>query len=261
MFITPAISPKDFEDNVTKLYPLVGLNRLIQINICDAVGEKERTWIPRGVEILSPMFNYEFDCMVDDWRECIPKLMHMAVERVVVHIDSFGEKDIVDLLGIVKRRDIAIGLATSNDVTVDFLLEAVHYIEENDVSVFIQVTGVLITEENAYVFDERAISRIKVLRKFFPTIVIQVDGCMNLETVQKVKQAGANGVVVDSYFNTENPMQAMDVLRKELEKEVTVEEVVPIEKVEEKKIPKDKITSKKRSDDRIEFLTDKIDVY
>ena len=263
MYITPAISPKDFEDTVEKLYPLVGVNRLVQINVSDSAVEMYRTWIPRGVEILSPMFNYEFDCMLENWKEFIPKLMHMAVERVVVHIDSFSQKDVIDLLSIVKKRNIAMGLSTSNDQPVDFLLEAVHYMQTNEVSVFIQVEGSTLSKENTHVFDERVLSRIKVLRKFFPSVIIQVDGCMNLETVSLVKEAGANGIVADSYFNTENPMQALDLLRVEIEKEVKkveVEKPDVIVKVPEKKIPKDKIVSKKRSEEKIEFLTDTLEI-
>ena len=42
--------------------------------------------------------------------------------------------------------------------------------------------------------DENAFERIKEVRKFCPSCIIEVDGGMNLETIPKAIEAGANSI-------------------------------------------------------------------
>lgn len=281
MNIIPAIFPKDFEDKVEKLSHIVGLAKIIQVDVCDGEFGKVASWMPRGTELLSPMFSYEFDVMVTDWRTYIPRLISMGADRIVAHVDTFNEQDLLDLLTIAKKHKIMLGLTTSNDVAIDHLLEIVHFIEKSDLSfiesnttliktnplnIFVQVMSVAESGLADQVFDERALNRIRILRKFFPTIRIQVDGGIDMITAQKVKQAGADTLVVDTYLGLDYPKKALEALQVELDKEfveevkVVAEEVVPpviipeeIVVVPEKVFAKDKIVSSKQSTEALVF--------
>jgi pyridoxal biosynthesis lyase PdxS len=137
----------------------------------------------------------------------------------------------------------------SNDISVDVLVEAVRKIENsrylNDLSkVFVQVTGMRNVDENKHPFDERVVSRIRILKNFFPALILQVGGQMNPATARLVKDAGADRLVVGSYiFGHEDMNEALYNLRKAL-----TEELPPAPRPEIKvEVPQSKVKEVKKT--------------
>lgn len=260
MIIIPAIYPEHFEEIVDKLYLIGDLSKLVQINICDGSYGLRVSWLPSGKEVLPPNRLYEFDLILTEWREYLLKAYKLGVKRVVVHIDEFNEEDYKELFRLVHQYGLTLGVTVSNDVSIDVLVAAVHKIEDsqylNDLSkVFVQVTGIRNVDEKKHPFDERVVSRIRILKNFFPALILQVGGQMNPATSRLVKDAGADRLVVGSYiFGHEDMNEAISNLRKALTEEFTPvltpvvkEVVIKKQKVEEvKKVSETKVEKKKR---------------
>jgi ribulose-phosphate 3-epimerase len=213
MTIKPAILPHSLEELGEKLSRVEGFVSSVQIDLCDGVFGREKTWIPQGNEQLPADFSYEFDIMLIDWK--LPTMYAIAVgaKSVVSHVDLFTDDDISSLIQLVTPRSIALGIAVSNDKSVEFHADMIRKVMAVHPSVFIQVMGIRTIGEQGQVFDEESVERVRALKQQFGTLAIQVDGGMLPETVLKVGKAGAETFVVGSYiFGSEDTGAAINRL-------------------------------------------------
>ncbi len=225
MVIVPAIYPEVFEEIVDKLYVLSGVSKLAQIVICDGSYGLRVSWSPLGKEILPDSFNYEFDLILTDWKTYLPRAYQLGVKRVVIHIDEFTEEDYEELFRAIHYYEIVLGITVSNDISIDVLVNALKKIESSEYfdgisKVFVQVSGVKNLSEKEHPFDERAVARIRILKKMFPALTVQVSGRISPETAWLVKDAGADRMVVGSYiFGHEDLQEALRTLKEAMEQE------------------------------------------
>jgi pentose-5-phosphate-3-epimerase len=121
MQIIPAILPHNFEEIEEKCSRVEELVPLVQIDICDGVFGRERTWIPSGTDTLPGGFLYEFDIMVNDWKPVLEGALSLSAARVVMHMDLFSDEDVGALVDMVSLHAIPLGVSVSNDKSVDAL--------------------------------------------------------------------------------------------------------------------------------------------
>lgn len=210
MTIIPAILPHSFEEVIEKLSRIEGITQHVQIDICDGVFGREKTWLPQGTESLPTSFTYEFDIMLDDWKLSTMHAITIGAKSIVAHVDLFTDEDIATLISIVGPRDVALGIAVSNDKSLDFHADKIRVIHAQYPKIFIQVMGIRKIGEQGQIFDEESVERVKALKQQFGDISVQVDGGMMLETATKVINAGAETIIVGSYiFNGGDPGEAM----------------------------------------------------
>jgi ribulose-phosphate 3-epimerase len=200
MNIVPAILPHTFSEITDKLCRVENLASLVQIDVCDGIFGREKTWLPEGTEVLPAEFSYEFDIMLNDWKLYTMHAITIGAIRLVMHVDLFTDEDIATLISIAGPRDVAIGIAVSNDKSLDFHAEMIRKIRAQYPNIFIQVMGIQNIGEQAQIFDENAVMRVTTLKQQFGDIVIQVDGGMTPETASKVLHAGAETIIVGSYI-------------------------------------------------------------
>ncbi len=200
MNVIPAILPHSFEELTDKLSRVEGLALLVQIDFCDGVFGRERTWLPEGGESLSYNLQYEFDIMVNDWRTCVAQAIALDAARIVVHVDMFTDQDMSDLVAMLEPKQIPLGVSVSNDKTVDFHEEMIRKAQSLYPHVYIQVMGIRTVGEQGQAFDETTPERIIALKKVFGSVPLQVDGSMTPETAKHVCMAGAETVIAGSYI-------------------------------------------------------------
>lgn len=199
MQVTPAILPHTFEEITEKVTRIDGLLSKIQIDLCDGVFGREKTWLPAGDEILPSGFAYEFDMMVDDWRTYIPRAVALGAKCIVAHVDFFTDEDLVGLVGMVSPQSLGLGISVSNDKSVDFHADMVRKVRDLYPHIYIQVMGIKNIGEQAQLFDETTPERVKLLKQQFGDINVQVDGGIKPDTAKLVVSSGADTVVVGSY--------------------------------------------------------------
>lgn len=213
MNITAAILPHSFDEIVEKTSCIEGLLRDVQIDLCDGVFGREKTWLPTGEETLPEGFSYEFDIMLHDWKLPTAYALKLGAGSLVMHVDFFTDDDVSSLLQMLQTRNIPLGITVSNDKMPEFHAEMVRTFQALYPHVFIQVMGIKKVGEQGQFFDESAIDRIQFLKQQFGSVAIQVDGGIKPENVQKVVNAGAETVVVGSFiFNTEGAGAAISRL-------------------------------------------------
>lgn len=200
MQITPAILAENYEQVVHQLFLLEGVCERVQIDLCDGVFGLEKTWLPYREDSLPHGFRYEFDLMVNDWRKYLPRVIALGATRIIVHIDTFSDDDIYEMIELIKPHFIYLGLCVSNDKNVPSFVSRVHFVEAHYTKLFIQVMGIKNIGAQGQPFDETVLKRISYIRDECRNIEIQVDGAMRPETLSKVKNAGARGAVIGSYL-------------------------------------------------------------
>ena len=200
MQITPAILPHSFEEITEKLSRIEGVVTKVQIDICDGVFGREKTWLPTGVEVLKEGFSYEFDVMMDHWNVYVPYCVTIGAKSIIAHMDMFSDEDITTLVGMIAPHSIALGIAVSNDKSIDFHAEMVRKTREQYPHVFVQIMGIDKIGEQGQFFDEQTPLRVKEMKQRFGDVVVQVDGGITPLTVKKVIDAGAETVVVGSFI-------------------------------------------------------------
>ncbi len=237
MIIIPGIYPESFEEVADKLYALSGITKFVQIIISDGSYDMRRSWDPSG--ILPESFDYEFDLALISWREYLTKAYNMSAKSAVVHVDTFNDQDYIDLIRIVSNYKKSLGVVISNDTDIKIIIDAVHRLEKSPVlaepgKLFIQVTGVKNETGNIRLFDERVLSRIRVLKKLFPNHPVQVSGRITPDTAGQVREAGADRLVSSSYiFGHEDIREAIDNLNQAV---VNAPAYIPSVELPEKKI-------------------------
>lgn len=201
MQVTPAILPHTFQEIVEKCSRIEGVASSVQIDLCDGVVGREVTWLPGEESVTLPSgFSYEFDCMVNEWKTYLPRVLLCGASRVVVHVDSWSEDDVVEAARMLAEKMIPIGIAVSNTETVEEHATMIRAALTAHSQVFIQVMGIRHIGEQGQFFDEECVARISHLKALFSSVPLQVDGAMNLATVPRVVGAGADTVIVGSYI-------------------------------------------------------------
>lgn len=200
MNIVPAILPHSFEEVTEKLSRVENLATSVQIDLCDGIFGREKTWLPEGTETLPAGFTYEFDIMLEDWKLSTMHAITIGAKRIVAHVDLFTDEDIQTLISIVGPRSTTLGVSVSNDKSLEFHADMIRKIRALYPDIFIQVMGIRHIGEQGQFFDEECVMRVKTLKQTFGDLKIQVDGGMKLETVKAVVDAGAETVVVGSYI-------------------------------------------------------------
>ncbi len=200
MNITPAILPHSFEEVTEKLTRLEGLVTRVQIDICDGVFGREKTWLPLGTEVLPTEFSYEFDIMMNHWAVYVPYCISIGATCIVAHVDMFSDEDVTNLVSMVSSRNIALGIAVSNDKSVDFHADMVRKIQSLYPNVFIQIMGINKIGEQGQFFNEETPERVKEMKKRFGEMKVQVDGGIKLDSAKALAGVGTDTIVVGSYI-------------------------------------------------------------
>lgn len=202
MNITPTIFASSLEEINNKLEMVSGLVHRVQIDLCDGRFGLERTWLPSdNLDVSFPGdFSYEYDIMANDWKIVFQQAMNLGASRIIVHADLFKAEDYEFLKEATLGGNLEIGVSVSNDIPVERHIELVERVQKICKKVFIQVMGIVNIGASGQFFDPNCIARIQSLHTAFPGISIQVDGSMNKDTIPKIAEAGADTVVVGSYF-------------------------------------------------------------
>lgn len=199
--IKPAILEYKYIDIIKYLDIYSKISKVVQIDICDGVYTKSKTWLPSVYEdIKGYNLDLEFDMMVSDVRGYLNILYYYDVKNIIVHINNHSDPEYINIYESIKKKNklIKVGVAISERDELSRVTDNLDCID------YVQI----MTIDNIGMQGERLslkqVEKIKLLSNFFATNyinkVIQVDGAMNEENVRICKEAGAGSFAVGSFF-------------------------------------------------------------
>ncbi|MDP3901965.1 MAG: hypothetical protein Q8Q21_00050 [bacterium] len=191
MLIIPAINAETFEEVKNKLELIKPYTDWAHIDVADGSFAGNILWHnPEDIKQISGLnLNLEVHLMISSLEDKIDKWLKPEVKRILFHLNAVGDPDIV----IKKCEEIGIevGISISPDESVE---KALTYKDKVDFFQILAVKPGLPGQK----MDESAFEKIKEVRKFCSSCMIEVDGGMNLETIPKAIEFGANRIVAAS---------------------------------------------------------------
>ena len=222
MEIIPAILAKNFNELREEISRVVGLVKIVQIDICDGIFVPTKTWpfdSAHGEPIEDINFakimaeedglpywedvDFELDLMVKDAHKSFDKFLKLGAKRLVFHIEAENEaefKEFLEAIDPYTRENIEIGIAINTTTSIEKLAPLIFHID------FVQCMGIEHIGKQGQPFDERVIQQVEGLRILYPELEISVDGAINLNNASSLIKAGVNRLVVGSaIINSDNP--------------------------------------------------------
>ena len=158
------------------------------------------------VNQLSKISNKKFDIhlMVEDPLEYMNELTCNNIYNITFHVEI--NKDLDELITIIKNKGYNVGIAINPKTEIERLDK---YLNKVDMVLIMSVEPGFGGQK----FIDSTIDKIKYIRVHAPEVLIEVDGGINLETIDKVKYI-TDFVVAGSYItNSEDFQKAIDNLK------------------------------------------------
>ncbi len=221
MEIIPAIIPKSFKDLEEKLSMVKGMVSTVHIDVTDGNMGGVESWPYEGDngEFLAikkqergfPFWedlDFEVHLMTEDPTSLINEWIEAGATRIIFHIERLDYKRDIQFLDQLKTSGLVeIGLAIKAETEADSLTP---FLEIAD---FVQVMTISHIGEQGAPFDNRGIENLKWIKQNIPNMIVSVDGSINPDTIEIVRDAGADRAVVGSYiFSNQNPHDAISEL-------------------------------------------------
>ena len=188
--IIPAINADNFEEIKRKIKLIEPHTDWVHIDVADGTFTKNTLWHnPADLALLENNLNLEVHLMINDVERRTDDWLVFGVKRIIFHIGGCKDPDFV----IKKCKEAGIDAAISIGPD-ESIIKAMEY--KNKVNVF-QILGVRPGLPGQKV-EENTFDRIREMRNFCGSCIIEVDGGMNAKTIPQAVKAGANRIVAAS---------------------------------------------------------------
>lgn len=207
MIIIPSINVDSFEKVKEKIKLIEPYADWAHLDISDGTATKYITWHNASdLNFIETPLNIEVHLMIGNVDRRINDWLISKVKRIFFHLNASRDPDFV--IEQCKKNNIEAGIAISPD---ESWTKAAHF--KGKVNIF-QILGVSPGPAGQKTTEE-TFEKIKEMRKFCPSCIIEVDGGMNKENIKKVVEAGADIIVAASaIFNSNNIKEAIHALER-----------------------------------------------
>jgi len=226
--IIPAILPKNYEELKNKISLVRGFSTCVQIDICDGVVVKNKTW----PFMSGPDLDYHFKKILNE-EEGLPFWEDMEFELDLMTVDAVRNFDVYTRLGIKRmvfhfskeenieefrdflegidayiKDNIEIGVAIELDQDIQSIFPLVNYID------FVQVMGIENIGYQGQDFSKKCIEYVKILKEKFPELIVSVDGGVTFNTALLLIDEGVDRLVIGSaIFDNEDVLGTIERFR------------------------------------------------
>lgn len=206
MEIIPSIIAENLDELKIKLARVEGLVNWVEVDVADGVFVSSLTWpmmlaqapedlkeVDGKTKISAHLMVEHPETLIDDWQD--------FVDRIIFHYESTDAiEKIIESAGVHMGLGIALELAMPVEKIYPYL----------DKIKLVQLMSIERVGYSGEKFDERVFEKIKTLKTNWPDVKIMVDGGIDLEIAKRLKDAGADGLVVGSHiWNAKNIEEAI----------------------------------------------------
>jgi ribulose-phosphate 3-epimerase len=214
--VIPAIIPQNLKIVREELSKVLGLVKSVQVDIIDGKYAEVVTWpfaeknsddlflMSKGEKKFPYIddFSLQVDMMVLHPIEYIQEFILMGTKSFVIHIDSTNH--VKECLEAIKNSGCEVGLGIKPSVDITLLRP---YLASVD---FVQFMGNDRVGHSGVDLDEGVLEKIKNFHEMHPSMPIQIDIGVNMDTVPKLIHAGVTRLVSgSSIFTAPNIKEAI----------------------------------------------------
>lgn len=201
-----ALNKKQFD---TKFYKLIGNSKYMQIDFMDGKFVPKKSVQLKSIPNLKKYkMDIEAHLMVNSPFKWIPELKKLGFSRVLIHYEAFKTEDeLIQCTKLIKKHGMKPALVLNPSTKIK---QIEHLLPKYT---RVMLMGVVPGAEGQS-FITSTYSRIKQLRKLRPKLQIEIDGGVNLKTIKRIINAGANIVNSGSFISgSDNPKAAIKQLK------------------------------------------------
>ncbi|MEK7624472.1 MAG: ribulose-phosphate 3-epimerase [Patescibacteria group bacterium] len=210
MLVITAINEVELGEILKKIEIAQTFSSWVHLDITDGKFVSNITWNnpeelkKRQASSVKRQVNFEVHLMVESPEDVIKSWILTGVKRIVIQIeaiDSDKARSVLEAAG-----NVEIGLAVNPETPIENLFP---YLENFKFVLVLGVNPGLAGRQ----FNEKVLEKIKFLKNYYPNVIIEADGGINLETARLVKEAGADIIVSASHiWGSSNPQKTYNEL-------------------------------------------------
>ncbi|MBU0661317.1 hypothetical protein KKG22_04040 [Patescibacteria group bacterium] len=200
MQIIPSILVQDEETFLTQYKAIEGSVSMIQLDIADGVFVDNTTWADPKIIAKEVACEVELHLMVANPLEELQKWEDVEqVTRVLIHYESVD--DIQETLTQLTNSPWSLGVVLNPDTAPDVIDSVVDMID------VVMCMGVHPGKQGQS-FIPKTNEKIFTLKSTHPTLLVSVDGAVNMDTIENIAHAGADIVCPGStIFKSGSPKE------------------------------------------------------
>lgn len=209
MKIIPTVFSKNKKGFEEKFNRLRNVSKYLQIDFMDGEFVKAKGVLLKDIPNLKKYDNsIEAHLMVNCPEKWILPLAKKGFKKIIFHYESQNnDEEILNTTLEIKKNKLEPVLAVNPKTKYSEI--------KNILNIFkiVQLMGVEPGKEQQ-TFDSSVYNKIKIIKKNHPKIKVQIDGGANIQTVAKLKSAGADIICSGSFVaKSKNPKEAIRLLK------------------------------------------------
>jgi ribulose-phosphate 3-epimerase len=191
--IVPAILEHDltaFEGRMIEILKIPQLKR-VQVDISDGLFEPNKTIQINELDILSPAFTWEVHLMVQNPRDYLLDAKIAGFSVAIVHFEAMQPESISEIVEEIRNYKLVPVVALNPETPVESIfpyLQLFEYIQLMSIHPGFQGTK----------FLEETYDRVRKMKNHSKNVIIEVDGGIKLNNARKLRDCGADLLVVGS---------------------------------------------------------------
>ena len=149
--IIPAILEKDYDKVLLYLERYSTLSRKIQIDVCDGLYVKSKTWLPNAHDHINGYnIDLEFDLMVSDPRSLLKSLYAYDAKFIIIHLSCFSDLEYRKIYSEIKSHNniIKVGIAIKHSDELSRVYDNYLFFD------YVQIMGIREIGEQGKTFDK-----------------------------------------------------------------------------------------------------------
>lgn len=203
-----ATTEEQYQRDITKLNTSLSLSGgWVHIDFADNEFVQNKTIEPEVIKQSPTNFRKEAHLMVIHPKEWIERLVDAGFERIIFHLES--QDNVEELIDYIKNKGLEVGIALKNETAIENLEP---FSSKIDVILLMSIVAGFQGQS----FIPKTLDKIGVLKAKGWNVKIGVDGSIKDSNIREVVEAGADFVIVGSYFlngeleeNIENIWEAL----------------------------------------------------
>lgn len=211
--IKTSVSSLPYNDDIIESLPeiLDSKTDFLHLDIMDGSLTKNKTFNYEKVKEINDITTIFLDChlMINEPTKLLEKYVKVGCNIITIHFEAYKDKlKLIEDLNYLKEKKVIVGLSIYPDTKIQDILLYKNYFD------LLLIMSVNIGKSGQS-FIESTFDKIEKAKKEFPNKLIEVDGGINLENIEKLKSLGVDIVVVGSSFkNAENKSEFITNLKK-----------------------------------------------
>ena len=207
--IIPSLIAKSQKELEKRFDRVKNCSKVFHLDIMDGKFVKNKS-LSFDFKLPKKQFKYEAHLMIKKPEKWIKKNWKKS-NLIIFHVESLkNEAEVKNLIKLIKSKRKKVGISINPKTKIKKIINYLNLIDR--VLVMTVVPG-----RYGAKFLPDVLKKVKEIKKLKPKLNVEIDGSVNLKTINRASNSGANLFVVGSFLQeSKNPKKAIGNLKKRI---------------------------------------------